>query len=140
MRKGLFAVKLDEMERMYGRLQCRLQISQTEDQDKILREIERLKNECLENEVMLQKTVQASRTPMAAQLAQAQLICRRESEHCLETLLKQTEDSEEQAEAATLYAEFAIDQATLTMNHALYAALIALDKQLTAEKERKGTS
>lgn len=139
MRKGLFAIKLDEMERMYGHLQSRLQISQSEDQHKIRREIERLKDECLENEVMLQKTAHTSRTPMAAQLAEAQLKCRRESECCLETLLEQTSGIDAQAEAATLYAEFAIDQATQVMNHALYAALIALDKQLTAEKERKGT-
>ena len=54
---------------------------------------------------------------------------------CLNNVLSQEESTDKQAEAATVYAEFAIDQAIQSMNHALLAALVAVEKQLVAAEE-----
>lgn len=137
MVNGLFTIKLYEMEKAYGHLQSRIQICQSADQQKIRQELARLEDECMENEVMLSNAAHCSRTPMVSQLAQAQLTCRNSSEACLNAVLMKYDDAAEQANATALYAEYAIDQAMQTMNHALHAVLVALDKQLTADKERE---
>ncbi|MDO4740658.1 MAG: hypothetical protein Q4A66_08335 [Eubacteriales bacterium] len=135
MNNELFAIKLYEMEKAYGHLQSRIRVCQSADQAKIRQELARLEDECLENEIMLSNTAHCSRTPLASRLAQAQLTCRQSSEACLHAALAQNDDAAEQANAAALYAEYAIDQAVQSMNHALHAVLLALDMQLTAEKE-----
>ncbi len=132
---GLFAVKLREMEKAYVRLQCRIELCQSTDQDRLLKEIDILKDECLENDILLRKTAQGSRTPEVAELAGVQLTYDQHAQQCLEKTLSQSAASDEQAEAATVYAEFAIDQAIQSMNHALLAALIAVEKQLTVMEE-----
>jgi len=42
----------------------------------------------------------------------------------------------ERADAMTLYAEYAIDFAVLSMQHALLAALTAIDLQMAADEEQ----
>lgn len=129
MRNGLFAIKLYELEKSYAHLQSRIEICQTANHAKIQSEIGKLKDECFENDLLLQKAARVSRTPMASRLAEAQLAYSREAQRILDEALNQTPDSEEQMDASALYAEYAIDQATQAMNHALLAVLTALEKQ-----------
>ena len=123
------------MEKAYARLQCRIELCQNADREKLIKEICTLKDECLENEILLKKISQGSRTTEVAELANVQLTYDQHVQLCLNNVLSQEESTDKQAEAATVYAEFAIDQAIQSMNHALLAALVAVEKQLVAAEE-----
>lgn len=135
--QGIFNIKLYEMERAYGHLQSRVQLCQTADHAKIQNEINALIDECLENEVLLTKASERSRTPLVAELSQAQAAFSKQSQECLQRALAEPKDLNEQAEAATVYAEFAVDQAMQAMNYALLSSLNAIDLQLTADEAAK---
>lgn len=133
---SLFAVKLHEMEKAYARLQCRIEMCQNAERDKLLKEIDTLKDECCENTILLRKLAEGSRTPEVAELASVLLTYDQHTQNCLnKTLLSQSVASEEQAEVAAVYAEFAIDQAIQSMKHALLAALVTVEKQLAAAED-----
>ena len=133
---SLFAVKLHEMEKAYTRLQCRIEMCQSADRDKLLKEIDMLKDECCENTILLRKLAEGSRTPEVAELASVLLTYDQHTQSCLNKTLSQSAASEEQAEAAAVYAEFAIDQAIQSMKHALLAALVPVEKQLAAAEDK----
>jgi len=135
MRKGLFAIKLYELEKSYAHLQSRLELCQSADHAKLKDEINRLRDECSEDAIMLEKAVRCMRTPMAAQLAEAQKNYDHEVQNCLDTVLANEDSLMNEADASALYAEYAIDQATQAMKHALLAAMIALDKQTELKEE-----
>ena len=132
---SLFAVKLHEMEKAYARLQCRIEMCQSADRDKLLKEIEMLKDEYCENTILLRKLAEGSRTPEVAELASVLLTYDQHTQNCLNKALSQSTASEAQAEAAAVYAEFAIDQAIQSMKHALLAALVAVEEQLAAAED-----
>lgn len=134
---GIFTVKLYELERAFGHFQSRLQLCQRADHEKIRKEIETLQDECLEMDILLANASERSRTRLVAELAQAQVIFNKEAQSCLNHTLHSSDDLHEQAEAATVYAEFAIDHAIQAMNHALLSALNAMDRQLAADETTK---
>ena len=108
LNQDIFAVKLYEMEKQYGRLQSRLRICGRENRKKLQAELEHAKEEYEENSLLLKQSIQGSRSPAVAELAQVQW----EYMHKVEDLLKEkaeqffhceaTSQEEDQAEAASL--------------------------------------
>lgn len=143
LNQDIFAVKLYEMEKQYGRLQSRLRICGRENREKLQAELEHAKEEYVENSLLLKQSIQGSRSPAVAELAQVQW----EYMHKVEDLLKEkaeqffhceaTSKEEDQAEAASLYAEYAMDFATQAMQYALIVALTAMDLQRNAEEKKE---
>ena len=108
LNQDIFAVKLYEMEKQYGRLQSRLRICGRENREKLQAELEHAKEEYEENSLLLKQSIQGSRSPAVAELAQVQW----EYMHKVEDLLKEKAEpffhceasskEEDQAEAASL--------------------------------------
>ena len=139
----MFASKLCEMERQYGKLQSRIHIRGQENREKIRQELEKAKEEYREHSLFLQKSVEGSRSQAVAELARAQLECSQKMEGLmkdgrLEGYLHTGASShqEDESEAAALYAEFAIDSAVQSMQYALIAALSAMDLQMNTDKTK----
>lgn len=149
LKQGIFAVKLCELEREYGRLQSRIHLLQAKEPTQVQEELERLLDEYRERKYLLDERVQASRSPVVAALAQAQLEFAAHAEQILTDDLpnemrgRNQSDAEDRAEAMSLYAEYAIDFATQAMRYALIASLSAIVLQQKAEhkttlEEQKG--
>ena len=149
LKQGIFAVKLCELEREYGRLQSRIHLLQAKEPTQVQEELERLLDEYRERKYLLDERVQASRSPVVAALAQAQLEFAAHAEQILTDDLpnemrgRNQSDAEDRAEAMSLYAEYAIDFATQATRYALVAALSAIILQQKAEnkpatEDRKG--
>ena len=149
LKHGIFAVKLCELEREYGRLQSRIHLLQAKEPTQVQEELERLLDEYRERKYLLDERVQASRSPVVAALAQAQLEFAAHAEQILtddlpnEMRVRNQSDAEDRAEAMSLYAEYAIDFATQAMRYALIASLSAIVLQQKAEhkttlEEQKG--
>ena len=144
--EGMFAVKLYELERQYGRMQSRLRLCQQDDHQKIRQELQRVMEEYQEDELLLLNNVENSRSPAVAALAGAQLDYSRRAEEILEQELPEylqdedgsapEEGAKHQAEAAALYAEYAIDFAVQSMRYALMTALKARDMQMDSEEAK----
>ena len=141
--EGMFAIKLYELEQQYGRMQSRLRLCQQEDHPKIRQELQKAIDEYKENELLLQKNVEGSRSPAVAALAGAQLEYCRTVRKILERELpnylrsEANTASEDKAEAAALYGEYAIDFAVQSARYALIAALKAMDLQMNTEKHEE---
>ena len=144
---GTFAVKLCELSDIYGQLLRHIRIFQEESTNaaQIHRVLEQLLEECREQDRLLQWQVQHRCLRSAAKLARAQLQYKRQAESLLchdmlrEMAGRNASELEDRAEARTLFAEYAIDFATQSMNHALLAALRAVEKQLSYEEEQRRT-
>ena len=141
----MFAIKLHEMEQQYGKLQTRLRVCGGKDQQRLREELAAAREELACNDLMLKKSMEGSRSPAEAQLAKAQW------EYCskVEKLLhgqapqyvhsEASAPGEDQAEAAALFAEYAMDFATQAMRIALIAALQAVDLQMSLEQNKEGS-
>ena len=139
--EGMFAIKLYELERQYGRMQSRLRLCREEDHEKIRQELEAIYDEFRETELLLEKSVESCRSPAVAALSRAQqeyyrtirLLLEKEIPklmHCEATL-----PSEDEVEGVALYAEYAMDFAVQSMRYALIAALRAIDLEMSTEEE-----
>lgn len=137
--KSVFAYKLYEMGEQYCKLQCRIRICEQGDRQKIHSELEKAEDEYKENTLLLEKMARACRSPAVTRLTQAQLDYRRRIGDTMKKQVIKDLHSEEstleqdEKEADMLYAEFAMDFATLAMQQALISALTALDRQESAE-------
>ena len=137
--KSVFAYKLYEMEEQYGKLQCRIRICEQGDRRRIHSELEKAEDEYKENTLLLEKKARACRSPAVTRLTQAQLDYRRKIGDTMKKQVMKDLHSEEstpeqdEREADMLYAEFAMDFATLAMQQALISALAALDRTESAE-------
>lgn len=145
LNEGMFAVKLYELEQQYGRMQSRLRLCQQENHPKIIQELQKASDEYLENELLLKRNVESSRSPAVAALADAQLEYLEKTRKILDQKLPAYLRGEAEtasgnlAEASALYAEYAIDFAVQSMKYALIASLKAIDLQMNMEeKEEKG--
>ena len=141
LRDGIFAVKLCELERQYGLLQTRLELCQGAGHEKIRDILQDELNDYRENALLIERRAEGSRSPAVAERASAQRDYDRRVEEILREklprLMRGEEDpQEEQAEAAALYAEYAIDFASQAMRGALLAALIAIDRQMSCEEQK----
>ena len=100
-------------------------------------------DEYRENEILLQKRVEGSRSQAVAALASAQLdyyrTVRKILEQSLPVYLRSEAGTclEDKTEAVALYAEYAIDFAVQSMRYALIAAFNAIDLQMTAEERKE---
>lgn len=134
MDDSIFAVKLYEMEEQYGKLQCRIWICERESKDAIRRELEKAEQEYKENTLLLEKKIRSCRSRAVEKLARAQLEYRRKTRGLLRQIPEDVHSDdnsrdEDQSEAELLYAEYAMDFATPTMQQALISALTALSVQ-----------
>lgn len=139
--ESVFAVKLYEMEEQYGKLQCRIRICEEGGREKIHSELEKAREEYKENTLLLEEKARTCRSGAVTRLVQAQLDDRHKmGDGMKKQLIKDihSQDSsprEDEKEADMLYAEFAMDFATLAMQQALISALTALDSQKSPESE-----
>ena len=135
--ESVFAYKLYEMEEQYGKLQCRIRTCERGGKDKIHSELERAREEYAENSMLLEEKARSCRSPAVARLTQVQLDYRRKVEELKKQVVSdlhsdESSPDEDKSEAGMLYAEFAMDFATLAMQQALISALSALDGQRPA--------
>lgn len=135
----VFAVKLYELEQQYGKLQSHLHVCSIEEREQIAEERKKAEMEYRESDLLLQERVKASRLEAVAELAKAQVEYRNKVESLLKKQLRGDTEEEDRAETAALYAEYAIDFATQSMQYALIAALSAMERQMKLE-EKKGES
>lgn len=139
----VFAIKLYELEQQYGKLQTRLRLCGKENHRKIQEELRKVKDEYEESHLLLQERLKNCRSQAVSRLARAQLDYQKATEDIVKKQLardlhgENTSSTQDEAEASALYAEFAIDFATLSMQQALIAALSALDRQENAGKEEE---
>ena len=137
---GIFAAKLYELERQYEQTVSSLQRYQQEDHEEVRRELRRLCQEYRENELLMQQSIAGSHSPAVAALSAAQLEYDLKTQHILRHELPGyvhgdgADATEDQAEAASLYGEYAMDFAAQAMRHALLAVLSAMDLQMNCEE------
>ena len=137
--QGPFAVKLGGLEKEYARLQSLLRDLNGRDAAAIRAELDGLRRECRQEERLLEQRAAGCRLPAAAELARAQREWQRRAEGLLPPLERQLggrAPAQGQAEAAALYAEFAIDLAAQSVRYALRAALGAMALQAEADEAR----
>ncbi len=127
-KKGMFDLKLKELDRQYLRLQNYFTLCQGGDKEKIRHEIEDIKAECDNMDEILKDRACHSRSVQASKLAEAQ------SDY--DKTIKDIVDHNS-LESTALYAECAIDFAMTAVNHALLAALSAIDLQMKEENKSK---
>lgn len=144
--QGMFAVKLHELEQQYSQLLSRLCACQQADGGAIHRELERAKEEYTECERLLQKRVEGCRSPMVSGLSAAQRRYCAEARQVLDRELPrfmvggQEDALAGEAEGVSLYAEYAMDFAALSMKQALLAALAAMEFQIRAGENGPNTT
>ena len=145
MEESVFAVKLCEMEEQYGKLQCRIRVLEQGNREKIRAELKKAKEEYEENTQLLKEKAKACRSKAVERLARAQLDYRDETaelmkKNVIEDLHSEGSSPEEdEDEADMLYAEFAMDFATLSVQQAIISALTALDRQKRKAKTEEDT-
>lgn len=111
---GIFAGKLHEIEGQYGRILSRLRVAQYESRDEIRRTIRRLSG-MPGDESLLEQSIADCRSPAVSALSAAQLDYDQKVRHILHDELPEYLHEEgndriaDQAEAASLYGEYAID-------------------------------
>ena len=120
LRDGMFAVKLCELEHQYGMLRSRLELCQGADHEKIRHLLADVLDDYRENALLLEQSAEGCRSPAVAELAGVQ----------------RDYPQEEWAEAAALFAEYAIDFAAQGVRSALLAALAAMDQQMNCEEQQ----
>lgn len=141
LQTGIFAVKICELEKQYGKMQNRIRLCQNGDKNKIEKEIQKVKEEKEENSDLLKQRIRNSRLPAVADLDEAQLkyeesIQKIFGERMQESMPGDNDFHEKRAESKILYAEYSIDFAIQAMNDALYAALDAVHEELVYEEWR----
>lgn len=132
--ESVFAYKLYEMERQYGKLQCRIRACEHGDRDRLHSELEKAREEYTENTLLLEEMAKSCRSPAVTRLMQIQLDYRKKVDGLKKRIVSDIHSDErsleeDEYEAGMLYAEFAMDFATLAMQQALISALSALDRQ-----------
>ena len=142
MDNSIFAVKLYEMGEQYGKLQCRIRVCEENNRKRIHETLQKAADEYKENTFLLEEKVKNCRSRAVAKLAEAQLDYRKKTEELMKgpvmEALHSQESSPEQdeEEADMLYAEFAMDFATLAVQQAMLSVLSALDRKNDIEKSK----
>lgn len=142
--ESVFAAKLCEMEEHYGKLQCRIRVCERGDGNRIHSELKKAREEYRENAELLQEKARLCRSPAVSKLARAQTEYSRKTDMAVKEQLAEdlhcesSSPQEDKMEADLLYAEFAMDFATLAMQQALISALTALDEMAGEEDKGNG--
>ena len=106
-------------------------------------ELKKAKAEYEVNALFLRKSVEGSRSPAVKKLAQAQwsyldtMARLLEDQSVSQLCLEEGTPEEDRAEAAALYAEYAMDFATQSAQYAMLAAMAAMELQLNAKEKLK---
>ena len=143
MSRGILSIKLYELEKSYGLMQSRLRLCQETDPEKLVHELQELKDEYEEKNYLLEQNAENSRSPAVAALSKEQVNFFKNAENIVKNKLPEylrseaPDDGEASAEAYSLYAEYAIDFAIQSMRYALVAALKAIDLQMNAEENNE---
>lgn len=143
MSNGILSIKLYELEKAYGQMQSRLRLCQEAEPDKLQRELQELKDEYEEKNYLLEQNAENSRSPAVAALSKRQVEFFKNAENIMKDDIPKflrsetSDDTETDAEAYALYAEYAIDFAVQSMRYALIAAMKAIDAQNELDKERE---
>lgn len=126
----LLTSKLDELEKQYLLMRTRIFRAHSKSKVQIQMEIDRLKDEIAENNMLLQDAIAHCRSEALSRLANVHLSYCSQMETLAEDLYKYMgETTQEKAEASALYAEYAMDFATQADRFALLAALEAINMQ-----------
>lgn len=139
--EGIFAYKLYELEEQYGKLQCRIRACEQEDRKTIKTELRKLRKEYEESSQLLREKIRACRSPAVSRLSRAQLEYRERTEELMKEQIANDVHSdgsspeEDKAEAGMLFAEYAMDFATLSMQQALIAAMSAIETESDKDRE-----
>lgn len=135
------AIKLCELEEHIGRLQSHLQVSESENDQKVRAEAEALRQEYVENERLLQGKLRHSRPEIVQILFSAyqsmESIIQRARQAIEEKSLKPGSE-ERSLENKLLLAEYELDFSMLAIDRALMVSLDAIAAQLAFLKEEKG--
>lgn len=138
--QDIFTAKLHELEQQYECLRKRLKICTAQSHRQIHRELESAKQEYNSLELCLKQIVKNSRSPAVSSLAKVQLEYSQKTERLLKDQITADLHSdantpgEDREEASALYAEYAIDFASMAVKYALLASLSALDMQTEPKK------
>ena len=138
--ESVFAVKLCEMEEQYGKLQGRIRILEQENRDRICAELKKAKEEYEESTLLLEEKAKACRSKAVEKLSRAQLDYREKIGELMKQQIAEDIHSENEAEADMLYAEFAMDFATLSVQQAVISAMTALAEQKKGGSEENAAS
>jgi hypothetical protein len=135
MNQSPFYAKIFELQQDDQLLQNCLELCHRMDSKTLHRQMDTIRQEAEETTRRLQNDIQSSRSPAISRLAEAQrsyyLTVQSLIEHTLPVDLhsEATTPGEDQAEAITLCAEYALDFARQSIRHALFIALAAVDAQ-----------
>ena len=140
MAHEILAVKLCELDRKVGELHGRIQQSETTTQQQLRQEIQDLRAECKSSDQMLRNNLKFSRAKKVRKLADAyaevmQIV--RETKDSLKYPDWDTFQKEASAEEKILMAEYALDFAMQTADHALLISMEAIDAQMTQQELEK---
>lgn len=133
---GIFNAKLAELEGQYRRLCGQVLTCQGRDHPAVQQALAQAGWEYKEIQTRLEESIRACRCPRATRLARTQLDYLRGTQALLEPDQPKAgpDGLEAQAEAAALYAEYAMDLAAQATRYALLAALRAVDRQMAWEE------
>ena len=142
-RQEMFAAKLHALEETYGQLLDCIRQGGPRDRRQLHRTLDRLWDACWAQDAWLAEQARSGRLASGAALARAQLEYGVQAEqHRLELERdmrgRNATAREDEAEAAALYAEYAIDFACQSTRWALAAALRAMELQAWAEEPPPG--
>lgn len=143
MSRGILSIKLYELEKSYGLMQSRLRLCQETDPEKLIHELQELKDEYEEKNYLLEQNAENSRSPAVAALSKEQVNFFKNAENIVKNKLPEylrseaPDNGEASAEAYSLYAEYAIDFAVQAMRYALISAIEAIEAQTKFDKERE---
>ena len=132
--------KLYDMQREFQALQRCMSLYSTADHERIRSAIQKLTAEWSNNEAEMSKMAETGRSPAVNALSGEQLRHSRSLNAILKNKLPTflhcsgSTEAEDKAEAANLYAEYAIDNAIQNMRHAMLATLKAIDSRLNCEE------
>ncbi|HIR93577.1 MAG TPA: hypothetical protein IAB98_09195 [Candidatus Egerieimonas intestinavium] len=99
----------------------------------------------MSSELALRAKTENSRSAAVSALSRAQEEYYRQIEAILQEKLprylhnQDSTQTEDQAEAAALYAEYAVDFAVQSMRYALIAAMTAIDLQMTSQEQKNAS-
>lgn len=144
MGKEQFAGKFRELEEEYEKMQNRLSRCRKSSHETIRQEMREIFSEIQKDEQALREQAENGKSPAIAALSGAQLRYQEEMKRLLKDKLpgylhgEGNCVAEDEAEAAMLYAEYAIDFAAQGMRQAIFAALSAADLEMNYEEGKNG--
>mgnify|MGYP000000167869 CR=1 FL=1 len=138
MAHEILSVKLYELDKKISQVHSRIQISESANRDRIRAEIEAIRNECKENELMLRNELQFSKAGTVSKLAEAYAEVEQIIQKVKERIGRSSSKwgDELSVEEKILFAEYALDFAMQVANHALLISLEAIDAQMAQQEKQ----